>query len=88
MPQACGILTMVAYSVSQTARILGLDRRTLQRWAKEGNAPATRTQVVAGRRITYWTEADLKELKNYMAEHYWGKGLNRRTGEKARKKKK
>lgn len=74
---ACGILDMKAYSISEAARVLGVDRRTLQRWVRERRIPVPTTQVLAGVRLRYWTENDMAKLSEYKAARYWGKGKGR-----------
>jgi len=34
-----------------------------------------------------WTEDDMEKLRKHKARSYWGKGLDRRTGKKAKSKK-
>jgi predicted site-specific integrase-resolvase len=85
MPQR-GILHMKTYSVSEAARVLGVDRRTLQRWARNHQIPAPTARIVAGALVKSWTEEDMVKLKEHKATSYWGKGLNRRTGKKAKSK--
>ena len=80
----CGILYMKAYSISEAARILGVDRRTLQRWVRERRIPVPTTQVIAGIRLRFWTENDLAELKDYKATRYWGKGKSRTKNKKSK----
>jgi predicted site-specific integrase-resolvase len=85
MPQ-CGILNMKTYSISEAARLLGLDRRTLQRWVRNHKIPAPKARIVAGALVKSWTDEEMQELKDHKATSYWGKGLNRRTGKKAKPK--
>jgi excisionase family DNA binding protein len=68
---------MKAYSISEAARLLGVDRRTLQRWVRDNRIPAPTTQVLAGVRLRFWTEQDMARLKKYKAAQYWGKGKSR-----------
>jgi excisionase family DNA binding protein len=74
---------MKAYSISQAARLLGVDRRTLQRWVREKRIPVPTTQVVAGVRLRFWTEQDMAQLKEYKAARYWGKGKSRSRKKKS-----
>jgi hypothetical protein len=41
---------------------------------------------MAGALVKSWTEEDMVKLKEHKAASYWGKGLNRRTGKKAKSK--
>lgn len=82
----CGILYMKAYSISEAARLLGVDRRTVQRWVRDKRIPAPTTQVLAGVRLRFWTEQDMAKLKEYKAARYWGKGQNRSRKQKSKQK--
>jgi excisionase family DNA binding protein len=77
---------MKAYSVSQAAELLGVDRRTLQRWVREKRIPEPTTQVLAGVRLKFWTEHDMVELKEYKTARYWGKGKRRSRDGKSKYK--
>lgn len=78
--------SMQTYSVSEAARMLGVDRRTLQRWIRDGRIPAPVTQVLAGVQLKFWTERDLEKLKQYKAAQYWGKGKRRKRKRKSKQK--
>jgi hypothetical protein len=41
---------------------------------------------VAGALVKSWTEQEMQKLKGHKATSYWGKGVNRRTGKKAKPK--
>ena len=77
---------MEAYSISEAARILGVDRRTLQRWVREGRIPVPTTQILAGVRLRFWTEKDMARLREYKAARYWGKGKSRTKNRKSKEK--
>jgi len=83
-----GILRMKTYSVSEAARLLEVDRRTLQRWVRDKEIPAPTPGIRDGVLGKYWTEAEMALLRKYRDEFYWGKGIDRRTGKKAKGKKK
>jgi excisionase family DNA binding protein len=85
MPQ-CGILNMRSYTVSEAAKILGIDRRTLQRWVRGNQIPAPKAEIVAGRLSKSWTEEQIAKLREHKAAKYWGRGIDRRTGKKAKQK--
>jgi transposase-like protein len=74
------------YSVSQTAERIGIDRTTLYRWVRRKLVPALIEEVVAGVRVTYWTDKELVKIKEYKNSTYWGKGIDKKTGKKAKKK--
>ena len=75
---------MKKYSISDVARTLEVDRKTLHRWINEKLIPAPKPGVVKGRLAKVWTEEEFAEVRRYMADFYWGKGLNRRTGKRAK----
>jgi excisionase family DNA binding protein len=73
------------HSVTEAAKILEVDRRTLQRWVNEKVIPAPTAGIVNGRLVKFWNDAEIVLLKEYKKEHYGGKGLDRKTGRKAKK---
>jgi transposase len=79
-------MKMKKYSVSEVAKLLDVDRATVYRWLRKKVVPALIEEVVAGVRVTYWTEKELAKVTGYKATHYYGKGIDRRTGNKAKKK--
>ena len=82
----CGILKMKTHSISDAARMLGVDRKTLYRWIRSEAIPAPKPGVVNGRLARVWTTKEFTAIKMYMNESFWGKGIDRRTGNKAKKK--
>jgi hypothetical protein len=77
---------MKTYSISAAARILGINRATLHRWIQDKVIPSPSTKIISGIRCRLWTETAMVKLKEYKAANYWGKGIDRRTGKKAKKK--
>jgi excisionase family DNA binding protein len=77
-------MDMKKYSVSEAADVLGVDRRTLQRWVNRKKIPTPAAGVINGRLVKFWTETEMVLIKKNKAAHYAGKGLNRRTGKKAK----
>ena len=75
---------MKTYSVSEAAKVLEVDRRTLQRWVNKKKIPAPTARIVEGRLEKSWKEGQIEQLKKYREAHYAGKGLDRRTGKKAK----
>ena len=61
---------MNTYSISQAARLLKVDRRTLQRWIRD-------TKTIAGVQLRFWTEKGFQKLKEHKAREYWRKGKKR-----------
>ena len=84
--RSCGTIDMKKYSVSEAADELEVDRRTLQRWVGRRAIPAPSAGIVNGRLVKSWTETEMAVLREYKNEHYAGKGLDRRTGKKAKNK--
>ena len=65
---------------------MGVDRRTLQRWVREGRIPVPTTQVIAGVHLRFWTEKDMAKLRDYKVMRYWGKGKSRTKNRKSKEK--
>jgi excisionase family DNA binding protein len=82
----CDLSMMRTYSISDAADALEVNRRTLYRWIKNKVIPAPKPGEVKGRLARVWTESDLAEIKEYMKQSFWGKGIDRRTGKKAKQK--
>jgi len=72
--------------MSEVARVLGVDRKTLRRWVKKKQIPAPNLGIADGRPSKCWTEVDLTKIKQYKDAGYWGKGIDRKTGKKSKKK--
>jgi excisionase family DNA binding protein len=77
---------MKTYSVSEAARILEVDRTTLRRWVREKQIPAPTPGIVRGRLSKFWTEEEFDKIKEHKTSGYWGKGVDRKTGQKAKRK--
>jgi excisionase family DNA binding protein len=77
---------MKIYSISEAAQILGIDRKTLYRWIRKKLIPVPKPGVVDGRLARVWTTEELTAIRKHITESYWGKGVDRRTGKKAKKK--
>ena len=77
---------MKTYSISAAAELLEVDRRTLHRWISKGLIPAPKMEIAGGQLRKTWTEEDISKLKEHKASGYWGKGINRKTGKKAKRK--
>jgi hypothetical protein len=41
---------------------------------------------VRGRLSKVWTEEEMGDIRQHIANGFWGKGINRRTGKRAKKK--
>jgi excisionase family DNA binding protein len=77
---------MKTYSISGVSRLLGLDPKTLRRWIRKKEIPAPNPGIVDGRLSMRWNEADIVKIREYKSGGYWGKGINRKTGKKAKRK--
>jgi hypothetical protein len=64
--------------------MLETDPKTLRRWVRKKLIPSPAPGIVNGRLSKCWTENELVEIKKYKAKGYWGKGINRKTGKKAK----
>jgi excisionase family DNA binding protein len=80
------ILEMTDYSISEAARQLGIQRRTLYKWIREKRVPAPTTRVVAGTRIRFWTEKGMAKLRQFKAERFWGRGNSRKDKQNSKVK--
>jgi predicted DNA-binding transcriptional regulator AlpA len=82
------------YSTAQVARILKIGRQTLHRWLKEG-FKAPKKSKIGGVSIRFWTEDDLKRVRQYKAKRYHQGGgrvptkkqLRMQLGQQKRRKK-
>jgi DNA-binding transcriptional MerR regulator len=77
---------MKTHSISEVARITGVDRRTLHRWIAKSQIPRPKAEIVDGQLRKSWTDEEVTTIKEYKKTAYWGKGIDRRTGKKAKKK--
>jgi excisionase family DNA binding protein len=78
-------MDMKKYSVSEAAQILRIDRRTLQRWVARKAIPEPTAGTVNGRLVRFWTESEMALIQENKVAHYAGKGIDRRTGRKAKR---
>jgi predicted site-specific integrase-resolvase len=74
------------YSISDVSRLLGVDPKTLRRWVRKKLIPVPTPGIVKGRLAKYWRADEVAGIKAYMGSGYWGKGIDRRTGKKAKYK--
>jgi excisionase family DNA binding protein len=81
-----GILNMKTYTVSEAARAAAVDRRTLQRWIRNKHIPSPKAEIIDGRLRKSWTVRDIERIREYKKRSYWGRGIDRRTGKKAKRK--
>jgi excisionase family DNA binding protein len=78
---------MKVYSVSEAAVALEVDRTTLRRWIRKKQIPAPTPGIVDSRLSKFWTEKELTKIREHKASGYWGKGIDRKRGKKAKQAK-
>jgi len=66
------------FSISETARLLGVDRGTIRRWIKKGLIPKPTAENTAGARLRYWNKDGFAKVKEYRDEHF-GEGRGKRN---------
>jgi hypothetical protein len=66
--------------------MIGVDRRTLHRWIGKKQIPVPKAKIVDGQLQKSWTAVEVIQIKEHKKLAYWGKGIDRRTGKKAKKK--
>jgi predicted site-specific integrase-resolvase len=74
------------FSISETARLLGVHRGTIRRWIKAGLIPQPIAEDTAGARLRYWNKDGFAKVKAYQDKHF-GEGRGRRNDIKNKKKK-
>jgi helix-turn-helix protein len=73
------------FSISETARLLGVHRGTIRRWIKAGLIPQPIAENTAGARLRYWNKDGFAKVKVYQGKHF-GEGQGRRNDIKNKKK--
>jgi len=74
------------YSISEVARLVGVNRRTLQRWLLAKQIPSPKMEIVDGKLKKSWTAAEVTQIREHKQTTYWGKGIDRKTRKKAKSK--
>ena len=77
-------MDMKIYSISEASRLLVVDITTLRRWIRKKQIPIPSPGIVNGRLAKYWKEDELAQIREHKESGYWGKGIDRRTGRKAK----
>jgi hypothetical protein len=75
------------FSISETARLLEVNRGTLRRWIKKGLIPEPIAEDTAGARLRYWNRDGFAKVKEYREKHF-GEGRGERTDIKKKRTKK
>jgi excisionase family DNA binding protein len=78
---------MKSYSISETARILQVSVRTIQRWIRDGHIPAPKAEIVSGQLVKSWSEKEITKITEFKTQFYRGKGMDRRKGSRAKQRK-
>jgi len=71
------------FSISETARLLRVDRGTLRRWIKKGLIPKPTAENTAGARLRYWNKDGFAKVRHYRDKHF-GEGRGKRNDLKGR----
>jgi len=58
------------YSTSEAARLIGVNRVTLQRWLIAGKVKEPRKVRAGGVEARIWTDRDLERVQRYKQKHY------------------
>jgi hypothetical protein len=66
------------FSISETARLLGIDRGTIRRWIKRGVIPKPTAENTAGARLRYWNKDGFAKVRDYRDKHF-GEGRGKRN---------
>ena len=74
------------FSISETARLLGVDRGTLRRWIKNGLIPHPFAEDVAGTKLRYWDKDGFATVKEHKNKHF-GEGKGKRNDLREKKAK-
>jgi len=72
------------FSISETARLLGVHRGTIRRWIKASVIPQPTAENTAGARLRYWNKDGFAKVKEYRDKHF-GDGQGRRNDIKKKK---
>jgi predicted site-specific integrase-resolvase len=82
----CNIKMRREYAISEAAKELGITRNTLYKWIRAGSIPSPKETFVSSIRLRVWNEEQMAKIREYKKDNYWGRGIDRRTGNKAKKK--
>jgi DNA-binding transcriptional MerR regulator len=62
------------YSTAEVAEMVEITWDTLHRWMREKKIPIPPPKTLGKLKVRLWTDADIREVRKYKANHYWGKG--------------
>jgi predicted DNA-binding transcriptional regulator AlpA len=75
------------FSISETARLLGIHRGTIRRWINNGLIPQPIAEDTAGARLRYWDKDGFDKVKEYRDKHF-GEGRGKRNDLKSTRRRK
>ena len=78
---------MKSYSVSETARVLGVSIRTVQRWVRDGHIPTPKEEILDGQLVKSWSGKEMDKIREFKTNSYRGKGMDRRKGSRSKQEK-
>jgi len=73
------------FSISETARLLGVHRGTIRRWINSGRVPQPVAVDTAGARLRYCDKNGFDKVKEYKVKHF-GEGKGKRNDLKGKRK--
>jgi excisionase family DNA binding protein len=76
---------MKRLTTGEAAKATGISRATLQAWIAAKTVRAPKTQLVKGKAVRLWTDADLARLRSVKAKVY-RKGRGRKPTKIAKKR--
>ena len=61
---------MRTYSTAEAARMIGINRVTLQRWLIQGRVKEPKKVSAGGVEVRIWTAGDVERVRKYKEETY------------------
>jgi predicted DNA-binding transcriptional regulator AlpA len=78
---------MKKYSVAEAAKLIGISRTSAYRWIQQKVVPPPSIEIIAGVTVTYWTDKEVADLREYRASRYWGRGKRQERRRKVKQPK-
>jgi excisionase family DNA binding protein len=72
------------YSTIEVAKLLDVTSDTLHRWIREKRILAPEAQLLGPFRVRLWTAEDMEKVRDYKAQHYWGKGGRKKRKQRSK----
>ena len=74
------LVLMRLLSTSETAKQIGVHKRTLLEWLYSGKVPEPKRRYLGGQDVRLWTEQDVLNVHRYKeAKYRKGRGRKKRT---------